>query len=107
MTPPKPVAPPTPGTWALGAALDHSQPLSALLQRLQLSRARLAAIEPHLDEGLRGAVRAGPLDDAGWTLLVPGGAAAAKLRQLLPQLQAALRAQGFAELPLRVRVHSR
>lgn len=103
----KPASPPTPGTWALAAALDHSQPLTVLLQRLQRSRERFAAIEPLLGEGLRSAVRAGPLDDAGWTLLVSGGAAAAKLRQLLPQLQAALLEQGWPELPIRVRVQSR
>lgn len=103
----KPVAQPTPGTWALAAALDRSQPLTVLLQRLQRSRERFAAIEPQLGEGLRSAVRAGPLDDTGWTLLVSGGAAAAKLRQLLPQLQAALLEQGWPELPIRVRVQSR
>jgi len=92
---------------ALATALDQSQPLTALLQRLQQSRARFAAIEPHLDAGLRSTVRPGPLDDAGWSLLVTGGATAAKLRQLLPQLQAALRAQGWPDTPIRVRVQAR
>lgn len=100
-------AQPHPGTLALATALDQSQPLTALLQRLQQSRARFAAIEPHLDAGLRSTVRPGPLDDAGWSLLVTGGATAAKLRQLLPQLQAALRAQGWPDTPIRVRVQAR
>ena len=41
----------------------------------------------------RAELRPGPLDEAGWTLLVPGGAAAAKLRQLRPALEAALNAK--------------
>ena len=94
----------SPGTWALGAALDQSQPLAQLLQRLQESRARFDALHAHLPEALRDAVRPGPLDAAGWTLMVSGGAAASKLRQLLPTLEAALRATGFAPLPIRVRV---
>ena len=97
----------TPGTLALRTALDRSEPLGALLLRLQQSRARFASIEALLDDGLRSTVRPGPLDDAGWSLLVAGGATAAKLRQLLPQLQAALRAQGWPETPIRVRVSSR
>jgi len=96
----------SPGTWALGAALDQSQPLTRLLQRLQESRARFDALREHLPDGLRAEVRPGPLDEAGWTLLVPGGAAAAKLRQLRPALEAALQSSGFAPLPIRVRVQA-
>lgn len=97
----------TPGTWALGAALDQSPPLTLLLQRLQDSRARFDALREQLPESLSAELRPGPLDEAGWTLLVPGGAAAAKLRQLRPALEAALQAHGFAPLPIRVRVQAR
>ena len=92
------------GTWTLGAALDQSTPLAQLLQRLQESRARFDALGALLPEALRAAVRPGPLDDGGWTLLVSDGAAAAKLRQLLPALQAAQQAAGFTPLAVRVRV---
>ena len=102
----KPPLPLTPGTWALGAALDQSAPLTRLLQRLQESQARFAALQDLLPEALRAAVRPGPLDDSGWTLLVPGGAAASKLRQLLPALESELQARGHAPLPIRVRVRS-
>ena len=51
-------------------------------------------------------MRPGPIDDAGWSLLVPSGAAASKLRQLLPELQAALKAEGWPQTPLRIRVHA-
>jgi hypothetical protein len=96
----------SPGTWALGAALDQSQPLTSLLQRLEQSRARFAAIRGHLPDGLRDNVRPGPLDDTGWSLLVQSGAVAAKLRQLLPTLEAALLAQGWQATPIRIRVQS-
>ncbi len=102
----KPPLPLTPGTWALGAALDQSAPLAQLLQRLQQSQARFDALQRLLPETLRAAVRPGPLDDGGWTLLVPGGAAASKLRQLLPTLESELQARGYAPLKIRVRVRS-
>ncbi len=88
-------------------ALQGSEVLASLMQRLQMSRARLQAIAPLLPEGLQGAVQAGPLDDKAWSLLVANAAAAAKLRQMLPQLQAALQAQGFVELTLRLKVQGR
>jgi hypothetical protein len=101
------IANPGQGTWALASALDQSQPLARLLQRLQESQARLAAVREHLPEALRDAVRAGPLDDAGWSLLAPSGAVASKLRQMLPELQAALERQGWQETPIRIKVLSR
>jgi hypothetical protein len=95
-----------PGTVAVGDALDRSQPLVRLLQRLQQSRDRHAAVCEHLPDALRDQIRPGPLDDAGWTLLVSHGAAASKLRQLLPTLDAALRAKGWAALPIRIKVQA-
>lgn len=92
------------GTLALGDALGQNQALTNLLQRLQESQARLAAIGRLLPEALRPQVRPGPLDDAGWSLLVPNGAAASKLRQLLPELHAALLQQGWPSMPIRIRV---
>jgi len=96
----------SPGTWGLGAALDQNQALTRLLQRLQESQARFAAIHEHLPAALRDAVRPGPLDDAGWSLLAQSGAAAAKLRQLVPELEAALLQQGWQTTPIRIKVRS-
>jgi len=90
----------------LGAALDQSQSLTRLLQRLQESQARFAAIHEHLPDHLHAAVRPGPLDDAGWSLLAQSGAAAAKLRQLVPELEAVLLRQGWPATSIRVKVHS-
>jgi len=103
---PKASTPALRGTLTLSDALDQSQPLAHLLARLQQSQARFAAIREQLPESLRSQVRPGPIDDAGWSLLVPGGAMASKLRQLLPELQATLKAEGWAETPIRIRVNA-
>lgn len=100
-TPPQRLARP------LSQALDESQPLVGLLQRVQLSRDCLEAIAPLLPPALRPQVTAGPLDETGWTLLAASNAAAAKLRQMLPTLEATLRDRALPGLPLRVKVQSR
>jgi hypothetical protein len=88
----------------LAEALGSNETLGSLLQRLRQSQARLAAIEPLLPAGLVGQVRAGALDDKAWVLLADHAAAAAKLRQLQPELQAALAAAGWPEPPIRIKV---
>jgi hypothetical protein len=79
----------------LASALDGSEPLARLLERVRQSHARFEVIRPLLPATLQGVVRAGPLDEDGWALLVDHGAAAAKLRQMLPDLEAALTARGW------------
>ncbi len=89
----------------MAEALAQSTPLAALLERVRESEARLEMVRGLLPPGLAGQVRAGPLDEDGWTLLASSGAAAAKLKQCLPRLQEALRARGRAETTIRVKVH--
>lgn len=86
----------------LASALDGSEPLSRLLARVRESQARLAALAPLLPAALQ--VRAGPLDDSGWTLLVGHSAAAAKLRQSVPALVQALADAGYATPAIRIKV---
>ena len=95
---------PAPPALALARALDNSEPLVGLLQRVRLSQARLAAVAPLLPAGLRNEVRAGPLDDAAWVLLVSNAAAAAKLRQLLPAVTTALETKGFTGPAVKIKV---
>ena len=53
---------------------------------------------------LAGLAKPGPVDAHGWTLLAVTPAAAAKLRQLVPLLDARLVTSGFTPLPIRVKV---
>jgi len=100
-------APLPPGTRSIADALDHNEVLLSLGQRLRASNGRLAAVLPLLPPALRSHVRAGPLDEAGWTLLVDNQAVSAKLRQMLPALEAQLRQTGWPALALRVKVLAR
>ena len=69
------------------------------------SNARYAAVRQELPEGLRAHVAAGPIDDEGWSLLAANAGVAAKLRQLVPRLQARLREQGLPTTTIRIKVH--
>jgi hypothetical protein len=88
----------------LASALDRSEALTTLMQRLRDSKARFDAIAPLLPPGLRGGVRPGPLDETSWILLVDNAAAAAKMRQLLPALQDRLGSQGWNGPALKIKV---
>lgn len=88
--------PSPPHTLPLAAALRSNETLGGLLQRVRASQALLTLAAEVLPAGLRGVVRAGPLDDEGWVLLVANAAAAAKLRQLLPAVENLLRQHGHA-----------
>ena len=106
-TPPRPGAPPLSSrTLAIGQALAGSEPLALLSRRMRESQDRLAAVMPLLPPGMRSAVRAGPIDEEAWSLLVNSNAVAAKLRQMVPALEAHLRTQGWAGPPVRVKLLS-
>ena len=88
----------------LATALDRSEPLGGLLQRVRESQARLQALSSLMPPPLRAGVRAGPLDEQAWQLLVDNAASAAKLRQMLPVLEAELRAHGWTQPPIKIKV---
>lgn len=79
-----------------------------MLARLsELSRdsvARLKAVEPMIPAVLRSSVTAGPIDGSNWCLIVNNNAAAAKLRQLVPAMQAHLRTKGWQVNAIRLKV---
>ena len=100
----RPSGPSAPPTVTLGTALARSEPLGRLMQRLRESNDCLDAVRALLPAGLANEVRAGPLDDLGWTLLVSGSAAAAKVRQLLPRIEAALLEHRKRAIAVRVKI---
>lgn len=87
--------------------MDDSTALAGLLARVRESEARLQVIRAVLPQGLAEALRAGPLDDEGWCLLVDHAAAAAKLRQCLPTITDALAAAGWTGPAIKVKVRPR
>lgn len=93
-------------TLLIQEAMNRHTVLERLQQLMRESQSRLEGIRPLLPPALAAHVKAGPVDDAGWTLLAPNGAAAAKLRQLQPRLEAALRQQGWQVSAIRVKVQS-
>lgn len=90
----------------LGQVLDRCEPLLRLQQRLAAANAYMDTVRPLLPPTLSRHVRSGPTDQDGWTLLVANPAVAAKLRQLQPHLEAALRQRGCATSRIRIRVQS-
>lgn len=98
--------PAVPDALPIRQALAGCEPLARLSQRLALSARHMDAVRPLLPLNLQSQVRAGPVDDEGWTLLAANAGVAAKLRQLLPRLQAALHTPGRETTPIRVRIQS-
>ena len=70
------------------------------------STVRLQVIENLLPPPLRSSVMAGPIDGTVWCLLVRGNAVAAKLRQLLPALEAHLRSRGHEVTAIRLKIQT-
>lgn len=91
----------------LQQAADDSPTLARLAELARESGERLRAVEPLIPAALRPRVRPGPIDGPAWCLLVEGNAAAAKLRQLLPALQAHLCGRGWEVTAIRIKVQTR
>jgi hypothetical protein len=85
-------------------AIDNSPSLSRLVGMVRESSDLLKSVELLLPAPLRAAVKAGPIDGESWCLLISSNAAAAKLRQLLPALQARLQANGHNITTIRLRL---
>jgi len=85
-------------------AAGNSPSLARLTELVQESSDRLKAIESLLPAALRPAVQAGPIDGETWCLLVNGNAAAAKIRQLLPLIQARLASKGWKVTSIRLKI---
>lgn len=87
-------------------ATQESPTLARLADLAADSSARLKAVQMLIPPSLRGTVQAGPVEGATWCLLVGSAAAAAKLRQLLPALEAHLRSSGWEVQAIRLKVRA-
>ena len=96
----------TPDALRLQQALQMSAPLARIFERLRDSKARFEAIRSSLPASLAAHVKPGPVDEIGWTLLAANAAVAAKLRQLQPRLEEAIRDRGWTVSEIRVKVDS-
>ena len=90
--------------YSLLQATQESPVLARLSELSRDSVARLRAVEPMIPAVLRSAVAAGPIDGPNWCLIVNSNAAAAKLRQLLPAMEAHLRSKGWEVSAIRLKV---
>ena len=90
----------------LQQASEDSPLLARLTALTRDSSDRLKAIEMLIPASLRPAVQAGPIEGDSWCLLVKSNAAAAKIRQLLPALQAHLRSRGWEINAIRLKVQT-
>lgn len=87
--------------------MQATQESPTLVRLTELSRdsvARLKAVEPMIPAVLRSAIKAGPIDGSNWCLIVNSNAAAAKIRQLLPAMEAQLRTKGWRDCAIRLKV---
>lgn len=90
----------------LQQAADESPTLAKLAALAQESGERLKAVEALVPPLLRASLQPGPIDGDTWCLMVKSNAAAAKLRQLLPALQAHLRSKGWEVNAIRLKIQT-
>jgi hypothetical protein len=93
-------------SFTLQQATQESPTLARLAELARDSSARLQAIEGLIPSNLRRAIQAGPIEGSSWCLLVDNNAVAAKVRQLIPALQAHLRTKGWEINAIRLKVQT-
>ena len=90
--------------YSLEQAAGAAPHLAVLTQRIRVSQGYLADIQHLIPVALRRQIKAGPLDEGTWCLLVSNAAVSTKLRQLLPTLQASLTQKGAQVTSIRIKV---
>ena len=90
----------------LQQAADASPMLAQLAALTRESSERLKAVESLVPPALRPALQAGPIEGTTWCIMVKSNAAAAKLRQLLPAMQAHLRCKGWQVNVIRLKIQT-
>lgn len=87
-------------------ATRDSPTLARLADLATESSARLTAVEALIPAAMRGAVRAGPIDGTQWCIVLNNSSVAAKIRQLLPSMQAHLRSKGWEVTAIRLKIQT-
>lgn len=90
--------------FSLEQAADAAPSLAALQARVRESQQCMEQVKHLIPTAMRRHVKAGPIQDAEWCLLVGSAAASTKLRQLLPALQQALTQAGLQINAIRIKV---
>lgn len=103
---PRKSTPSVPDALRVQDALLKSEPLALLRERMLDSKTRFDAVRSCFPPAMLGNIKPGPVDDAGWSLLVANAALAAKLRQFIPRLEEALKRQGLPVGEIRIKVHN-
>lgn len=91
-------------TVTLLEASQDSPALARLIDLASESAARLKAIELLIPNSLRLAVKAGPIEEQVWCLILENNAVASKIRQLLPAFESHLRTKGLEVNSIRLKV---
>jgi hypothetical protein len=85
-------------------AAHESPTLSHLSALTKESSARLKSLESLIPSALLKNIKPGPIEGSTWCLLLDNNAVAAKLRQMMPALQAHLRSKGWEVTSIRIKV---
>lgn len=89
---------------AIKDAAKASLVLNNLTERMERSAQFLKDIQTLLPMGLRSQIKAGPVDEETWCLLVSNNAVASKLRQMTPDLERRLRDRGHLTIKVRIKM---
>lgn len=89
---------------SLEQAVGAAPSLALLQQRVRDSQRCLETVKHLLPPGMRQHVKAGPIEETEWCLLVGSAAASTKLRQLVPSLLQALTRSGAQVSAIRIKV---
>jgi hypothetical protein len=92
--------------FSLEQAVGAAPTLAALQARIRASSACLDAVRHLIPASLHKQVKAGPLTDGEWCLLVSSSSASTKLRQLLPAIQKQLDEHGGQVTSVRLKIQT-
>jgi hypothetical protein len=90
--------------FSLEQAAGAAPHLALLTERIRVSQGYLTDIQHLIPTTLRRQIKAGPLDEGTWCLLVSNAAVSTKIRQLVPTIQRFLTQNGAQVTAIRIKV---